>query len=679
MEIAPCLSILHSSICLLSHSIFLSLGRENLCLSTMLRLNPTQLRLEAKDFRWHKERLEVRRAERNGFLSTFTSIQGSPQAYRHADIIDPGSLPIGALPMARSINSPPFPAEERSHDWSAVWEHLNQGNGFSPKVQSVKSGNPVLVRPDPEDAEVRSSTASIDSGTGTPEDPGGRSATGQACNPVQRNVQQEQLLPQFSVAKFRSRRPPTVPSLNPSREASSPPMPIDRILRKVSRHISCHANGSSYDDENPMFEDRTGNNSLEFDGSPDDKASPYGRISLAYRVKSPRSTSSLNPQARPFTPKQSPSSTDSDRMGLSSGKKHDPDIYPGQRSLVPPPRSVDYLRRPSGAIVPSPLQISHVAASSSASRRSMCNADPLSSTSSSRLLSLPPKRPRGPREQGSSPFPITLSAEASRVPSEAGLQASHPQGLTRQPETSMAISSSEEVAAITHSQHSEYHVSRTIDESASRSSPYTPYHSPTSPPPSTHLTDPPPLPRYPFHHTPRRVSNTAALPSPIQNRDSSPTPLSSHSYTTPLYHNNHNDNPSPVSHRQQYLTTPSPPPNTPTLPRSTFRIYNDRLPASSQPQTPVGLPRNGIPAEFSRSGFYASRGANFTAPEGNGRVGIGVGGGGGGGIGRQYVVVVREEDMVSPTRGPRRGRRMTRRGGGVEGWGVGEGRENWGR
>ena len=651
----------------------------------MLRLNPTQLRLEAKDFRWHKERLEVRRAERNGFLSTFTSIQGSPQAYRHADIVDPGSLPIGALPMARSINSPSFPTEKRSHDWSAVWEHLNQGNGFSPKVQSVKSGNPVLVKPDHEDAEVRSSTASIDGGRGTPEDPREYSGTPQACSPVQRNRQQEQLLPQVSEIKFRSRRPPTVPSPSLDREDLSPRVPIDHILRKVSRHISCHANGSSYGDDIPIFEDRIATNSLEFDGSPDDKASPYGRISLAYRVKSPRSTSSLNPQARSFTPRPSPSSTASIMAARGPVKDYTPNANPDTRSWVPPPRSVEYLRRPSGAIVPSPLQISHVAASSSASRRSISNVDPLSSTSSSRLLSLPPKRPRGPRELGSSPFTITVSAEASGVSSEAGPEASHPQGPTRQSETSIDVVSSDEAAAITPLRHSQYRDSRTIDEPASRSSPYTPPHSPTSRPPSTHLTDPPPLPRYPFHHTPRHVSNTAALPSPIQNRDSPPPlRLPSHGYTTPLYHNNNNDNdsPSPVSHRQQYLTTPSPPPNAPTLPRSTFRIYNDRLPASSQPQTPVGLPRNGIPAEFTRSGYSRSMRANFTAPEGNGRVGVGVGsggGGGGGGMDRQYVMV-REEDGGSPTRAPREGRGVMRRRRGIEGWwGVGEGRENWGR
>ena len=638
----------------------------------MLRLNPTQLRLEAKDFKWHKERLEVRRAERNGFLPTFPSIQGSPQAYRHADIVDPGSLPIGALPMARSINSPPFPTEKRSHDWSAVWERLNQGNGFSPKVQSVKSGNPVLVEPDLEDAEVRSSTASIEGGRGTPEDPGEYSATRQACSPVERNARQEQLLPQFSVTKLRSHRPPNVPSPSPDREDLSPRMPIDQILRKVSRHISCHTNGSSYDGETPIFEDQIATNSLEFDGSPDAKASPYGRISLAYRVKSPRSTSSLNPQARPFTPKQSPSSTDSVRMGLSSGKNHDPDTYPGSRSLVPPPRSVGYLRRPSGAIVPSPLQISHAAASSSASRPSVLDNRPLSSTSSSRLLSQPPRRPRESRDLRNSPFPITGSAEASRVPSEAARETGHPPEITGYSEPNSDILAEDAPAAITSSLFPQYRDSRATYGSPSDSSPYTLHRSPTSQPSNSHLTDPPPLPRYPFHHTPRHVSNTAALPSPIEETSSSV-----HSYTNTLYHHHDNDvSPSPLSRRQQHFTTPSPPPNTPITQRSTFRIYNDRLPASSQPQTPVGLPRNGIPAQFSRSGYYRGVGGSFTVPEGNGRVDRVSDGDE---LGRRYGAL-REEDSVSPTRGPRRGVGVMRRRRAIEGWwGVGEGRENWGR
>ncbi|KAL9122194.1 MAG: hypothetical protein Q9187_001259, partial [Circinaria calcarea] len=45
--------------------------------------------------------------------------------------------------------------------------------------------------------------------------------------------------------------------------------------------------------------------------------------------------------------------------------------------------------------------------------------------------------------------------------------------------------------------------------------------------------------------------------------------------------------------RQRYVPSPSPPP--PMTPHRSIRVYNDSLPASVQPQTPIGLSRNGLP------------------------------------------------------------------------------------
>ena len=55
------------------------------------------------------------------------------------------------------------------------------------------------------------------------------------------------------------------------------------------------------------------------------------------------------------------------------------------------------------------------------------------------------------------------------------------------------------------------------------------------------------------------------------------------------------DRPSPT-YEQRSSTPPSMPSPPPRTPRRSIPIYNDSLPASSQPQTPAGLPRNGIPS-----------------------------------------------------------------------------------
>ncbi|KAL8800237.1 MAG: hypothetical protein Q9182_005320 [Xanthomendoza sp. 2 TL-2023] len=134
---------------------------------------------------------------------------------------------------------------------------------------------------------------------------------------------------------------------------------------------------------------------------------------------------------------------------------------------------------------------------------------------------------------------------------------------------------------------------------------------------------------------------------------------------------------------QSYIlqaSAPSTPPNrsssiglhpTPTR----LSIYNDTLPAYSQPQTPQGLPRNGIPAMYLQNPFYTAparqggygprRGrvswgpADFgtTPTRGEGRAGLGV-------IGDRRRVVEREnqENVSAEVEAERRGRRVGMRG-----------------
>ena len=521
----------------------------------MLRLNPTQLRLEAQDFKWHVDRLDARRVQRNGEPSNIIDTQGATTAYKHADIIDPSSLPFQALPIARKVPSPPFPSQRRLHDWRAVWEQLNRGAGFSPKVQSVSSGTPILVTPS--DTEIRSSSASIEGDSeGIEEDPicipnGVTIEKGSSTRP------RKFTLPILSVSRLSPRRDCVRVDHDHKKNDESLPTPIDHIQHNVLHQVSESVHGTFPRPCNDQYVSR-----MDVDGSRDERA-PAPRWNALAR-KSSGSSTCLNPAAVPFRP-----------------RNH---------------RQVDYLRRPSGTLVPSPLHTSYAAASSSPSRRSGSAAHEANSMSSSpRLLSGPPRRLRGP---GSSPFTNDIGAFTSS-PSYTSYDLNPARNFSGYSDHETRFSperANPHYQSTSPKQHLGVGSVEQSSDDLSSSSPFTQAPSPQN------SSDPPTLPPYPFHHTPRNVSNTAALPSPSRMPSSPPI---GHIYTPHSAH--------------RVLVTPSPraqppSPRTPTAPRSSFRIYNDRLPTTSQPQTPFGLPRYGIPAELSRGNFPIAMAA-YTAPE----------------------------------------------------------------
>lgn len=114
------------------------------------------------------------------------------------------------------------------------------------------------------------------------------------------------------------------------------------------------------------------------------------------------------------------------------------------------------------------------------------------------------------------------------------------------------------------------------DSHASSSSLTTPIRhslSPLAPPftPSNKPIQPPlPLPTHPFSAVRRVVS----FASPSPSNSTSPSPSRSN-IQSPSY---------------SFNNLPTGRPRTPQ-----YTVYNDGLPADTQPQTPVGLPRNGIP------------------------------------------------------------------------------------
>lgn len=641
----------------------LSPTRSNLlhqsCQQSMLRLNPTQLRLEARDFKWHVDRLNARRAQRDDMDSKTVGDQGRPLGYKHADIVEPSSLPFQALPIARTVSSPPISPPQGSQDWCAVWEQLNRGYGFSPKVQSVKSGSPVVVTTDPEHSKTRPKIGALERNSG------------------------------IVVDRRHSHR--SAELMNSDSDAESTPAPIDHMLRKVSRQVSERNYGLSPKDADEMYENFSPRSHIDVDGPRDETASLPRRTALAHRSKSTSTGSGLDPAAAPFIPGQelipdAVRSEPSPQTLLSRDQRASVHVTGGDLRLSAPLHwQIDVLRRRSGTLVPSPLHISHVAASSSPSRQSGSAANEAASAPApSRLLSRPPRRLPGP---GSSPFATadSISSTFTVEPIYDLDSASNFLGSPDRETRSSPEQTNSRISSTALANHQPPPRSGHFSNSSSSSS------SPFTQNPSQTLSDPPPLPRYSFHRTPRNVSNMATMPT--YPRSPSPS-VAAHSYTpSSSDHASSVATPSPPRRQQA-----PPPPNTPTTgPRSsTFRIYNDRLPATSQPQTPVGLPRHGIPAELARSNLptvTASATAAYTAPEGrrigterrnrsgailsHGRLDQSIEVGGTRWDGRDGRARDSRE-FGSPTRVRNRNRVEGARAR-MDGWVEGEGRENWER
>ncbi|KAL8732326.1 MAG: hypothetical protein Q9181_003997 [Wetmoreana brouardii] len=91
----------------------------------------------------------------------------------------------------------------------------------------------------------------------------------------------------------------------------------------------------------------------------------------------------------------------------------------------------------------------------------------------------------------------------------------------------------------------------------------------------------------PFGNVSRNTSNSYSLASNIPSDENSPNPNNAYNASTP---------PSPLSVSTTGIQ-PTP---------SRLSVYNDSLPAYYQPQTPIGLPRNGLPRMSLQNPFFTA-------------------------------------------------------------------------
>ena len=263
------------------------------------------------------------------------------------------------------------------------------------------------------------------------------------------------------------------------------------------------------------------------------------------------------------------------------------------------PLPIDRLRRLSSVHPRSPLHISQVPTSSSPERRPRPphDANGLDFDNQMEMMTLQSRqRKRYKRRSQSYPYVLSEGEPTSNAPMNSSRSRNNtPSNIYHRP---VAIISEMNHTYLSPSsvrgQYDDLNLSPRSGTSSATVSPIRRDLSlPTNPltPRLDSSWDPPlPVPPHAFSAVRRAVSFTPALPS------ATPSPFST-PQNTPLA----------IGHGHLTLSVTPPSQRTPS-----YEVYNDRLPASSQPQTPRGLPTNGVP----RSGLPSVYRGAFTAPAG---------------------------------------------------------------
>ena len=136
----------------------------------MLRLNPTQLRLDARDLTWHIDRHNERQALRTAGLPTnLTNKIRSPKKYEQEARTHPSPYSFPQPPAAKItevggkhedsiISNEPVP-----HDSRSFWDRVLADAGTPTRTQTIPQGNATVVEPSDDLLEINhSSRASIE-------------------------------------------------------------------------------------------------------------------------------------------------------------------------------------------------------------------------------------------------------------------------------------------------------------------------------------------------------------------------------------------------------------------------------------------------------------------------------------------------------------------------------------
>ncbi|KAL8793024.1 MAG: hypothetical protein Q9195_004335 [Heterodermia aff. obscurata] len=605
---------------------------------TMLRLRPTQITLNPRDTEWHQVRHENRQGLRaRGQLVSVTTTQlphdhSSPQ-------LDEGLLPYGfprppssQLPSIQGLQLPLFATDEERQRY---WSRIGAETGGHPQMRSVISGRPNMINNSPSSQSMmEASSASFESDDGSVQeldDPGNNESNytlrsqdsdgddredeskghSEGDSPIRSTVESghhhEAHESQVDSAVVQS------PHTTRRRRISLPFRRRRASRRDTPEHIS-------------QIQRQTEN--IDFDGSSDryphddDPGSAQSAAESQYTTAHSSLSEDLGPAQELQDNSSVLESNDlevehiTERLEASSPFNDTPDQ--STTMSLPQPRPLSIIRRPAG-LPRSPLYISQEAVSSSPEKRPRPDDDGVELSESLEALSIHPRRSkRYKRRSQSYPYMQSEADNAHSSQNDGSTQDHHHSTRSDLPNVQLPVSTDDDSHLLNpQASNSSLH-SASYGSSVNSFTDSSPTHRSLSPlaTPFTprHIRSPmqPPLPPYAFS----AVRRTVSFASPSNSSSRSPTSPSR--FQTP-----------PYNRRVGRLRTP-PHPRTPQ-----YVVYDDRLPASLQPQTPVGLPSNGIPS----GGLPGvGLGGAYTAPVGGSRRSLGALRDGG------------NRDMATPTR-----------------------------
>ncbi len=542
----------------------------------MLRLAPTEIVIGSRDLAWHAERHEARQSQRaNGYrvevigsptrpLSETTERAKSTLPYRFTPL-SIRKTGVNPIPDGSSISKDPVPRGSR-----LFWDNIlaEAGPPLGIQVKNIGRRPRIVEQSDESDGVIRSSQASIEEDSQNPTEPDYTTlfdpkpflrpgSPSEYASVIEYAENSEDVLTgnDFDGRPHQFDLPIRSSSLlNSGKKRMKEDSSVNRGDLSHSRYLDGCSDFRPFD---PMKS-----------GSADDVESESNFMQYSARGFQIRTAAKSRGGVELDFPEYSHMTSES-FSSCSSPQ-------------LPLPRSVDNFRRRSGGLPRSPLYISQAAASSSPEKRPRASkTGEGDSTMNVGLLAQPPRR-RKTYKPYSPSYPFDVS--------ETSLISSYPDA-NEDISTDEPCRNSSPISPFPSTPESDGN----IDEESIHSSPILkPGLSPArfnwntqqeAFPSLRHPLPLPPIPPRPFSATPRTASFNYALPS------SSISP-----------------NPSPPSVHN----------SSPSLTPRRIRVYNDRLPASSQPQTPARLPRNGLPPLFSQSQYGIGIGIQ-TAPAGNGR------------------------------------------------------------
>lgn len=581
----------------------------------MLRLAPTRISLTSADLDWHVRRHEKRLAKSRNGETARTKAEGpkpQTQSSKYRPSIGSDSMPTRhqrGNPVPIYSDEPvPQDSEESQPFWGGILAEVgavargNQTTAFRshPPETFLENSGAVRLSVQRQEENDRSQDGPLEDVQISP-----RSPEFHPHSPVSSSGSWTS-----ASTQIQSRRTPiSLPAHYPD-EDSAELQPSDSSNQELDLE-SVGSNAHAIQTTTSMQAHRTHSqhsrvNQMDVDGSSD--TGPY--------LHHYRSTSSLQDpgpglRGMPFGAQARKAELAASRNASSSIDPGSPwsDVGTPDHSLwdgYSPSHSSHHTRTRSGGLPRSRLYISEVMASSSPEKRQRSAAGSDHPVSSNGMGSVPTRvRKRYKRRDSSSLVGSEASNDQTHTVYSAYATENPFGGPPRSsPPEPIPYDSVEDTSSPGNIQHS-YHDSQLLGSPSAYPNSTSIYSSDYSSYDDLPSYDYSLLPRQPFHPLPVPTIVTPRTPSNNNPLSFIPTSVS--------------ENDSHI--RYPYApTTPASRSSSINLHPTHISIYNDSLPSYSQPQTPIGLPRNGLPRMYHQNPYYTAPARQGGPGPGRGRV-----------------------------------------------------------